>query len=195
MNNDNLKFKTEVIDKYLNDIYALVFHLVGKHSDAEDIVQESLLRALKYYPSLKDKTKLKTWIFTIVYNVYKNWVRYRVTHKINVNVSIEDVQEFEQNDNTVLHGQQLVEDEPEKVMVDADKLRKIIYTAIHHLSPLDRFIAILCEVENKQYKEIAEILKMPIGTVKCKIFLYRKKLREILLPKLKKVDGIEDIIK
>ncbi len=134
--------------------------------DAKDLVQETILKAIRYKDKFVQGTNLRGWLFTILKNTFINNYR-RNTKRNTIMDSTDNTYFLDQN----THG---VENDGEMSFV-----RKDLETAINKL-PNDLQTAFLLNAEGYQYQEIADDLDIPLGTVKTRIFMARKMLRSSL---------------
>ena len=136
--------------------------------DAEDLVQETYMKALRAFASFRLDSSLRAWMFKILKNTYLNSCS-RLERRITVDIDpAEDVAEFAIEYET-----------PDTILakcLDVDLLQR----AIAELPEHSREVLLLCDVEDMSYQEIAEALSIPIGTVMSRLSRARKVLRETL---------------
>ena len=139
---------------------------------AQDLVQEAYLRALRYQHSYQAGTNMKAWLFAIMRNLF--WDRFKGSRKEDV--SLDDVGEF------VLYEK--LRDEGARPEADVlDKLAASeVVTAVEKLPPLHREVVLLVDVEGFSYKDAAQTLGVPIGTVMSRLHRGRGRLRDKLAP-------------
>jgi RNA polymerase sigma factor (sigma-70 family) len=141
-------------------------HLTRNMDDAKDLVQDTLLKALRYKDQFNTGSNLKAWLYTILKNSFIN--HYRRMSKRNTFI--------DSTDNTYFL------DAPSQKLENQGELyfiRKDLETAIDTL-PIDLKVTFLMNTEGYKYQEIADTLQIPIGTVKTRIFVARKLLRQKL---------------
>jgi RNA polymerase sigma factor (sigma-70 family) len=134
--------------------------------DAKDLLQDTLLKALKYRDKFVDQTNLKAWLYTIMKNTFIN--NYR--RKVKANTIIDGTKDLyyvniPQNSGHVSPESSYNSSEIEKVVEELEDEYRIPF---------------MMHFNGFKYKEIADELSLPIGTVKSRIFLARKKLMEVL---------------
>ncbi len=134
--------------------YRLAFSYVRNKDDALDIVSESILKAFKNQPNLKDQTSIKTWFYRIIVNTALDFLR---KNKKIVAISEEDLE----NENGI-----------EDTYTDMD-----LHDALNHLPDQYRTIIILRFFEDMKIEEIAIILKENANTIKTRLYKGLKKLR------------------
>jgi RNA polymerase sigma factor (sigma-70 family) len=147
-------------------MYALNF--TKDMEDAEDLVQDTLLKAIIYFDKFKEGTNLKGWLYTIMKNTFIN--NYRRIVKVNATV----VQSEEISSNNLLYSATINAGEGNFVLRD-------IKEALLSLSD-DYKVPFTMYFEGYKYHEIAKYLNIPIGTVKTRIHVARKLLKQYLKP-------------
>jgi RNA polymerase sigma-70 factor (ECF subfamily) len=156
--------------EYLDGLYGYAMMLCRNRTEAEDLVQETCLRALRAMERLRPDSNVKRWLFTILRNLWFNQLRqWRRAPKI---VALE-------SDGT---GPVSVADtakDPHATFVSNIE-REQVRNAIQQLSIQHREIIILREYEELSYREIATILECPLGTVMSRLASARSKLRDLL---------------
>jgi RNA polymerase sigma-70 factor (ECF subfamily) len=149
------------------------FHLTYNETDANDLVQETYLKAFRFIEKYTKGTNAKAWLFKILKNAYIN--EYRKTVKRPVKVDFEEIISYHEreNDEQVLFAD-LREDIFTNVMGDE------VTMAINTLPEDFRTVILLCDIEGFTYEEIAKILDIPIGTVRSRLFRARNMLKDML---------------
>ena len=150
---------------HMRAAYNLARWLVRNDQDAEDIVQESFLKAFKAQASFRG-SEAKTWMLSIVRNTALD---FRRRDKSGIAVSMGD-QGYEPRDDSP---------DPERVLLDRSR-REQVRQAISHLEPDFREVIVLREMEGLSYKEIAAALGIPMGTVMSRLSRARNLLLEEL---------------
>jgi RNA polymerase sigma factor (sigma-70 family) len=148
-----------------DSLYNFARWLVQNQSDAEDLVQETYLKALRSYASFEPGTNFRAWIFKILKNTFLGSsakLERRMTLAMDTE---EDLPATSATPESLLIGR-----------FDIDSVR----CAIEELPIIFREVVLLCDVEDASYREIAEILSIPIGTVMSRLARARKMIRESL---------------
>ncbi|MBP8849299.1 MAG: RNA polymerase sigma factor [Breznakibacter sp.] len=160
-----IQFDTKLLSLQDRLLY-FALSLTSNHDDAKDLLQETILKALTYRGQFIENTNFKAWVFTIMKNTFIN--NYRREQKVrNTFDSKEDSLDFAAKKN-------FASETPES----AHAVMEMTQT-IERLD--DEFrVPFKMHTEGFKYKEIAEELNLPIGTVKSRIFFTRKKLQEML---------------
>ena len=159
---------------YMDQLYRAAKRLTRKAADAEDLVQETYLRAYKSYDQFTEGTNLRAWLFRILYNhfinVYHRGKRRPVEVRLDPNymhrglISAEHVRWYRSAENEYLDGQTSTE------VRDAVKAIPDYYSEV----------VLLADVDGYAYREIAQRLGIPIGTVMSRLHRGRKRLRKLL---------------
>ena len=160
---------------HLDPLYAAALRLTRNEGDAEDLVQDTYLRAYRFFDRFERGTNIKAWLFKILTNTFIN--RYR--RSVKERSTIED-------EKDTVHERFMSRDvseaslNPEQYFFDR-LLSDDVLAAIDAL-PVDfRMVVILADLQEFAYKEIAEILDCPVGTVMSRLFRGRKLLQKSLL--------------
>ncbi len=171
---ENLKSSAE-LDDYSNHLHpngpiilGAAYRLCREKDQAEDLVQETFYYALKNFHQLKDRDKCKYWLFSIMRNLFLKDVKKR---KNWLELEFDTV-----CDN--LHTKQPLDPESEYIQ---NELKQKVQTAMDTLNERLKFPIILFYFENRSYKEIADILDIPIGTVMSRLARAKVHLKQHLL--------------
>lgn len=153
-------------------LYRHAFWFSRDHAEAEDLVQESISKALRAFDSFQPDTHFKAWIFRILHNTF-------LTSRTGIaaarTVYLEDQPEvFSMSDKGPT---------PEDNLIRLNSLAAID-DALGRLPPLLREVLLLCDAEEMKYKDIALVLDLPIGTVMSRISRARQTLRQLLRPQV-----------
>jgi RNA polymerase sigma-70 factor, ECF subfamily len=161
----------------LDSLYRTALRLTRNQQEAEDLVQETMLKAFRFSKSYQPGTNLRAWLFRILNTSAINRYRKQATHPTPA--TLPDGEEFYlYNRIRDLNGQELTtaaEDEVLSKYLDED-----VYKALNDLPINFRMPVILADIEGMSYKEIAEALQIPIGTVMSRISRARRQLQQSL---------------
>jgi len=161
---------------YLDSLYNTAYRMARNAEDAEDHVQETYLKAYKYYDKFQEGTNFKAWLFKILKNTFINAYRKKqATPHQSAFADIEDAFESQVSDE-VRRRHKTPEDEAIEGVLDTDVQR-----AIQALPPDYRMAVLLADLEDLSYKEIASALEVPVGTVMSRLYRGRKLLEATLL--------------
>lgn len=172
----------EIVARYKNKIYNYLLRMTGSQDDAEDLTQEVFVRMYTNIGAFRKEASLSTWLFRIAGNLAVDAFR-RGKKERGVVMSL-DAPVAGADDEGSAHATQDVPDwshEPLK-QFGRKELGGQIQAALERLPPKLRSAVILHDVEGLPYEEIAQIEKVPLGTVKSRIFNARVALREHLRP-------------
>jgi len=159
-----------VVLPHLSAAYRLARYLTRNDADADDVVQEACLRALKYFGGFRGEgaSQSRAWLLTIVRNMAHTW---RGRHRADASAT-----EF---DETV-HSAAMTDEHPESLLSRSDA-REALARALDHLPPDFREVIVLREIEGLSYKEISEVVDVPVGTIMSRLSRARKRLQEALI--------------
>ncbi|MEM6793095.1 MAG: sigma-70 family RNA polymerase sigma factor [Acidobacteriota bacterium] len=168
-------FETAAIP-YLDPLYNMAYRLTRNAEDAQDLVQETYLKAYKYYDKFQKGTNLKAWLFRIMKNTFINGYRKRQNQPRQSAFSdIEDSFESMVSDQAT----EKIKD-PEQTFLD-QVMDEDVQRALDSLREDYRLVILLVDLEDFSYKEAAEILEVPVGTVMSRLYRGRRQLEKTLL--------------
>jgi RNA polymerase sigma-70 factor (ECF subfamily) len=168
------RFERDVLP-LLPSLYGAAMRMTRNRSDAEDLVQETYLRAYRGFGGFQEGTNLKAWLYRILTNSYINTYRKKQREPQTVD-GPEDVDEWYLYDRL---GGRSVEDSAETTVLDTIP-DQAVKDAVESLPERFRLPVLLADVEGFSYKEIAEIMETPIGTVMSRLHRGRKALEKAL---------------
>jgi len=156
--------------EYLDGLYSYAMVLTRNHAEAEDLVQETYLRAMQAMRRLRPDSNIKSWLFTILKNIWFNQLRkHRNTPQL---IEIEARDDIANN---------IIEPFKNSHDLYVSKLEaEQVRSAIHKLPVEFREIILLREYEDLSYREIASVLHCPVGTVMSRLGRARARLRTLL---------------
>lgn len=171
---DNAEFTTEAM-QYAQSLYSTALRMTRNQSDAEDLVQETYLKAFRSYGSFETGTNLKAWLFRILTNTFINTYRAKQRRPQESDLgSVEDLFLYKRLPS--LAGLSESAEEHLLDLFPAAEVRE----AIENLPETFLLPMLLNDVEGFSYKEVAEILDIPIGTVMSRLHRGRKTMQEAL---------------
>lgn len=153
-------------------LYGAAYRLTRNARDAEDLVQDSLLRAYRFWDSFQQDSNCKAWLLRIVTNTFINEYQRK---KRSREVLDQATAEQESTDGVLVHADANDKQSPEKVMLERS-VSDDVQRALDSLPDDFRTAVVLCDVQGLSYKEIAEIMECPVGTVMSRLFRGRKLL-------------------
>ena len=173
---DQADFESDAL-QYSRQLYSAAMRMSRNPSDAEDLVQETYLKAYRAYHTFEEGTNLKAWLYRILTNTYIN--KYRKDNRRPSEVDLGDVEDLYLyrrigSENTA-DVSRTTEDRVLDGLVESD-----IKEAVEDLPETFRMPVLLADLEGFSYKEIAEILDIPIGTVMSRLHRGRKAMQKRL---------------
>jgi RNA polymerase sigma-70 factor (ECF subfamily) len=165
----------ELVQAYEARVFRLVFRMVGRRSEAEDMAQEVFVQIFKAIDQFRGDSKLSTWIYRIATNLCKNRVKYLARRHEGSKFELEPMAERAPLEEAkgVTFGDVARPDH----LVEGFQLETIVHRCIAELDSDFREALILRDVEDLTYEEIAEITGLPDGTVKSRIHRARAMLK------------------
>lgn len=161
--------------EHMDALYASALRLTRSPKDAEDLVQDTYLKAFRFFESFERGTNIKAWLFKILTNTFINKYRRKVKEKEMAEAPAEDVM----LDKFVSSDQVRALQDPEGDFF-AKLLSDEVVEALDQV-PVDfRMVVILADIQDFSYKEIAEIVGCPVGTVMSRLFRGRRILQKHL---------------
>ncbi len=174
---DDIQQKREDYEReavpHMDALYNFAMNLTGKSDDAQDLLQETFLKAFRFFDSFQKGTNCKAWLFQIMKNSFIN--RYRKQTREPTKVSYDDIEEF----FDTIRSDDISLNDLERELFD-NVLDDEVSDAVASLPENFRAVLILNDLERFTYEEIAEILACPIGTVRSRLHRARRALREKL---------------
>jgi RNA polymerase sigma-70 factor (ECF subfamily) len=173
--NQNRNEFEELALAHLDPLYSAALRLTKNERDAEDLVQDTCMRAYRFFDRFERGTNIKAWLFKILTNTFINRYRRRVKERSVV----EGADRESVHDRFVSRDASDFAANPEQYLFDR-LLSDEVLRSIDAL-PIDfRLVVILADLQEFSYKEIAEILECPVGTVMSRLFRGRKLLQKNL---------------
>ena len=161
---------------FVDALYNTAYRMTRNSEDAEDLVQETYLKAYRYYDKFEEGTNFKAWLFKIMKNTFINNYRKRQqAPALSDFADIEESFESQVSEETARQTKNPEEEFLENVL-DEDVQR-----ALDELPPDYRMVVILADLEGFAYKEIADILEVPVGTVMSRLYRGRRLLEKEML--------------
>lgn len=157
-------------------IYAVALRLTRNATDAQDLTQNTVVKALRFHNKFEKGTYIKAWLLTILRNTFINEYRRKARRPTFVELTgaepspdlpLDPEVNYEPEDRTSVGLMELLDDE--------------VKNAVEALPDDFRHAVIMADLEDKSYKEIAEVMQCPLGTVMSRLYRGRKLLRERLM--------------
>ncbi|WP_035390025.1 sigma-70 family RNA polymerase sigma factor [Ferrimicrobium acidiphilum] len=174
---DKKNFSSDAM-QYTENLYSAALRMTHNAADAEDLVQETFLKAYRGYDSFQAGTNLKAWLYRILTNTYINI--YRAKKRRPDESNLEDVEDLylyrRLGGLEAVQAGRSAEEEVLDRITDTD-----VKAAIDSLPEQFRLAVVLSDIEGFSYKEIAEIMDVPLGTVMSRLHRGRRAMQRALL--------------
>ncbi|HEY8166510.1 MAG TPA: sigma-70 family RNA polymerase sigma factor [Gemmatimonadaceae bacterium] len=167
----------ELLKRYERPVFSLVFRMVRDRETAEDLAQETFVRVLNNIDRYSPEFKFSSWLFKIANNLTIDYLRRRRVDTISIEGAPDAVTAESAKATSIALASG---DESPLAELESKELGLAIERAIGKLRPEYRACILLRHVEDRSYEEIAEIVKLPLGTVKTYIHRARHELRAAL---------------
>ena len=149
-----------LVNAYRDMAYTIAVRIVGSHEDAEEVVQDSFLKAFKYLDQFKRASKFSTWLYRIIYNTALT----KIANKNNVTFELEDDNEYVSDEGSAFQR-----------LTNSDR-KKYLGMAIEKLKKEDQLIITLHYIADKSIAEITEIMDMKSSAIKMRLLRSRKQM-------------------
>ena len=159
---------------HLDALYNFALRLAAEPNDAEDLVQDTIVKAYRFFSSYEKGTNAKAWLFRILKNSYIN--NYRKQSKRPSEVDFDEVSSFYESIRAERTETSDLEEKMFSELIDDDLTR-----ALNRLPEDFRTVVLLCDVESFTYEEIANMLDVPIGTIRSRLHRGRNLLKVELM--------------
>ena len=173
----NTKEFSKLIDKYKNMVYNLTYRMCNNLNDAEDLSQETFLRAFQSLSHFNPSYKFSTWLYQITLNIVRDRFKKKSLNCLSLDAPIET------DDSEIYRQHSDQTNNPEEIFSRKEKSRNI-ESAILSLPLTYREVIVLRHLQNLSYSEISSILRLPAGTVKIRLYRAREQLKRILTDSL-----------
>jgi RNA polymerase sigma-70 factor, ECF subfamily len=161
---------------HIDALYGAAYRLTRNARDAEDLVQDSLLRAYKFWDSFQQDSNCKAWLLRIVTNTFINEYQRRKRSREVLDAA---TAEQDATDGVLVQTSANDKQSPDQAMLQAS-VSDDVQRALEQLPDDFRTAVILCDMQGLSYKEIADIMETPVGTVMSRLFRGRKLLATAL---------------
>ena len=168
----------KLMKKYYQMIYNLVYRMISKKEDVEDLTQEAFIKAFHSLQYFDKQFAFSTWLFKIATNNAIDYLRKKKLFTFSID------KDKESDDSDYKLEIPDIENKPDKNIMDSE-LRSILNEAIESLPDKYKKVIVLRHNKELEYEEIAKQMKLPLGTVKAHIFRGRELLNKYLKDKIK----------
>jgi RNA polymerase sigma-70 factor (ECF subfamily) len=162
----------ELVHRYQDRLFNTVFRLVGNAEDAQDVVQDAFLSAYQSLHSFKGDSLFFTWIYRIAINTAISLKRKQKT-TLSIDAGGDQGRSIDPLDSSEFS-------QPEHALEMAEEEQQI-QMALNRLSPEHRTVLVMKDIEGQKYEAMAEVLGVPIGTIRSRLHRARLELRQIFL--------------
>ena len=167
-------FENQVLEN-LDMLYAVALRLTRNPSDAQDLTQNTVVKALRFHDKFKPGTYMKAWLLTVLRNTFINEYRRRTRRPDFVELTGSEAAPDTSPDASIKY--EAARDNTNELL---ELLDDEVREAIESLPPDFRLAVIMTDLEDRSYREVAEAMECPIGTVMSRLYRGRKLLREQL---------------
>ncbi len=155
-----------LVQRYQRRVFNLVFRMLQNYEEASEVTQEAFLAAWQGLPSFRGEARFSTWLYRIAYNCALKQLESRKRDKAL---------------HTALQAEQTLEtDDPKSSLLELLDNQEMVQEQLSQLPPKYRIVLVLRHLQDMTYEEMAEVLTMPIGTIKTHLFRARNLLKERL---------------
>jgi len=169
----------DLVRRYQERIYATIYHMTANHEDANDLAQESFIKAFQALKSFKGGSSFYTWLYRIAVNKTINFLKQR---KNRIHLSLNDL-DFNTEHNPDLVA--LISEQTPRREINLSELQEKLNAALLKLSEPHRLVVVLHDVQGMPHDEIAKVMECNIGTVRSRLFYARQQLQALLADYLK----------
>jgi RNA polymerase sigma-70 factor (ECF subfamily) len=175
----DLEAYDELIRRYQERIYATIYHMTANHEDANDLAQETFIKAYQALKSFKGDSSFFTWVYRIAVNKTINFLKQR---KNKTHMSLNDLDFNAEHDPDLVA---LVSDKTPRREVNLIELQEKLNDAMQKLSEIHRLVVTLHDVQGLSHEDISRIMGCNTGTVRSRLFYARQQLQAYLSDYLK----------
>ena len=169
----------ELVRRYQERIYGTIYHMTANHEDANDLAQESFIKAFHALRSFKGGSSFYTWLYRIAVNKTINFLKQR---KNRTHMSLNDLDFKAEHDPDLMA---LISDKTPRRDAGLTELQEKLNAALLKLSEPHRLVVVLHDVQGLSHEEIAKVMDCNVGTVRSRLFYARQQLQGFLADYLK----------
>jgi len=166
----------DLVRRYEKQVYNFAYRLTQNYDDASDIATDAFVKVYNSIESFRGDANFSTWLFRIVTNLYLDW---RKRSKAHMNIPLDEYIDLEESTVT----RQIEDPSPSPLeLLEAGERFGVLERAINDLPEYQRIMVFLYHNQGQSYEEIAQVIGLPIGTVKSRLNRARLALRKKLEP-------------
>ncbi len=169
----------ELVRRYQERVYAVVYHMTSNHEDANDLAQESFIKAYQALKSFKGNSSFFTWVYRIAVNKTINFLKQR---KNRGHISLDDLDFQAEHDPDLVA---LVSEKTPRRDLNLAELQEKLNAAMQKLSEDHRLVVTLHDIQGLSHDEIGKIMDCNVGTVRSRLFYARQQMQAYLSDYLK----------
>jgi RNA polymerase sigma factor (sigma-70 family) len=177
--NDDLQAYDELVRRYQERIYATIYHMTASHEDANDLAQDSFIKAYRALKSFKGDSSFFTWVYRIAVNKTINFLKQRKKRTV---LSLNDLDFNAEHDPDLVA---LISDKNLRRDLGLIELQEKLNEAMLRLSEIHRLVVTLHDIQGLSHDEISKIMDCNTGTVRSRLFYARQQLQAYLSDFLK----------
>jgi RNA polymerase sigma-70 factor, ECF subfamily len=170
---------SKLVMAHQSRIYSTIFQMVGNHEDANDLTQDTFLKAYKALKSFKKNSGFFTWLYRIGINLSINFINSRKRRRF---LSFDNPDHDAERESEIL---QLISDKSPGKNVDLSELKQKLNEAIDKLSDKHKAVVVMHDIQGMSHEEICEVLQCSNGTVRSRLFYARQQLQALMNDYLK----------
>ena len=170
----DLQAYDDLVRRYQERIYATIYHMTSNHEDANDLAQDSFIKAFQALKSFKGGSTFYTWLYRIAVNKTINFLKQR---KNRTHMSLNDLDFNAEHDPDLMA---LISNKTPRRDADLTELQEKLNAALLKLSDSHRLVVVLHDVQGESHEDIAKIMDCNIGTVRSRLFYARQQLQSYL---------------
>jgi len=167
-----------IVERHSRSVFRVAYRMTGNEQDAEEVVQETFLRAYRSLNTFQERAQFSTWLHRIAVNCSLDLIRSRQRHTEN---RVDAAGEADDEERGPLFTAVSSDPAPDRVLISAEMARKL-RAAMARLSPTERAAFVLRHYEGQSIEQIAATLKLSVGATKNGVFRAVQKLRAALKP-------------
>lgn len=161
----------ELVQRYQARLYSTIYHMTSNHEDANDLAQETFIKAFSALKNFKGDSSFYTWVYRIAVNKTINFLKQR---KSRQSMSLNDLDFNVENDPDLVA---LVSDKTPRRDLALVELQEKLNAAMQKLSDVHRLVVTLHDVQDLSHEEIADIMECNVGTVRSRLHYARQQLQ------------------
>jgi len=176
----NLSAFDELVRRHQSRIYATVYHMTSNREDADDLTQETFLKAYKALKSFKGDSSFYTWVYRIAVNKTINFIKQR--RRKSAQMSLNDMDMSGEGRSQLL---EFISDHTPRRDIRLSELQTKLNEALQKLSEVHRLVVTLHDIQGMPHEEIGKIMECNTGTVRSRLFYARQQVQAHLSDYLK----------